>query len=106
MRSSSLKQVDHINNEKRLMAQIDYPFCVNMLGYAKDDQYVYIVMECISGAAIYLTYVAVPLDQRRRNSINYVSWGPIFWPFLRRPARGPTIKALWGTIANRDMYDN
>ena len=28
-------QVDHINNEKRLMAQISYPFIVNMMGYAK-----------------------------------------------------------------------
>jgi len=42
-----LKQVDHINNEKRLMAQIDYPFVVNMMGYAKDDRFVYIIMECI-----------------------------------------------------------
>jgi len=47
-----LKQVDHINNEKRLMAQIDYPFVVNMLGYAKDDSYVYIIMECITGGEL------------------------------------------------------
>ena len=26
-----LKQVDHINNEKKLMAQIDHPFVVNMV---------------------------------------------------------------------------
>jgi protein kinase A len=48
-----LKQVDHINNEKRLMAQIDYPFVVNMMGYTKDDRYVYIVMECISGGELF-----------------------------------------------------
>jgi len=48
-----LKQVDHINNEKRLMAQIDYPFIVNMLGYAKDEHYVYIVMEIISGGELF-----------------------------------------------------
>mmetsp|Transcript_28704 Transcript_28704/g.63475 ORF Transcript_28704/g.63475 Transcript_28704/m.63475 type:complete len:308 (+) Transcript_28704:98-1021(+) len=48
-----LKQVDHINNEKRLMAQIDYPFCVNMVGYSKDDHYVYIIMECISGGELF-----------------------------------------------------
>ena len=29
------RQVDHINNEKRLMAQISYPFIVNMMGYSK-----------------------------------------------------------------------
>mmetsp|Transcript_54283 Transcript_54283/g.168042 ORF Transcript_54283/g.168042 Transcript_54283/m.168042 type:complete len:327 (+) Transcript_54283:128-1108(+) len=49
-----LKQVDHINNEKRLMAQIDYPFIVNMFGHAKDDRYVYIVMECIGGGELFV----------------------------------------------------
>lgn len=47
------KQVDHINNERRLMAQISYPFVVNMLGYAKDNVYVYIVMECINGGELF-----------------------------------------------------
>merc|ERR1712003_415919 len=49
-----LKQVDHINNEKRLMAQIDYPFIVNMMGYAKDDRFVYIVMEVIGGGELFV----------------------------------------------------
>jgi len=48
-----LKQVDHINNEKRLMGQIDYPFVVNMTGYAKDDRFVYIIMECIGGGELF-----------------------------------------------------
>ncbi|CAE8603290.1 unnamed protein product [Polarella glacialis] len=48
-----LKQVDHINNEKRLMAQISYPFVVNMMGYAKDDHFVYIVMESINGGELF-----------------------------------------------------
>merc|ERR1711937_1003872 len=42
-----------INNEKRLMAQIDYPFVVNMMGYTKDDRFVYIVMECIGGGELF-----------------------------------------------------
>merc|ERR1712039_869965 len=49
-----LKQVDHINNEKRLMAQIDYPFIVNMIGYSKDDRFIYIVMECIGGGELFV----------------------------------------------------
>jgi len=48
-----LKQVDHINSEKRLMAQIDYPFIVNLIGYSKDDYYVYIMMECVSGGELF-----------------------------------------------------
>jgi len=48
-----LKQVDHINNEKRLMAQLSYPFIVNMMGYSKDDRFVYIIMECIGGGELF-----------------------------------------------------
>jgi len=49
-----LKQVDHINNEKKLMAQIDHPFVVCMIGFAKDDRFVYIVMECIGGGELFV----------------------------------------------------
>jgi len=48
-----LKQVDHINNEKRLMAQINFPFVVNMMGYLRDPQFIYIVMECIFGGELF-----------------------------------------------------
>jgi len=48
-----LKQVDHINNEKKLMAAIDHPFVVNMMGYTKDDRFVYIIMECIGGGELF-----------------------------------------------------
>lgn len=36
LRQAQSFQVDHINNEKRLMAQISYPFIVNMMGYSKE----------------------------------------------------------------------
>merc|ERR1711957_360273 len=48
-----LKQVDHINNEKRLMAQINFPFVVNMMGYFRDPQFIYIVMECVFGGELF-----------------------------------------------------
>jgi len=48
-----LKQVDHINNEKKLMAAIDHPFVVNMMGFTKDDRFVYIIMECIGGGELF-----------------------------------------------------
>jgi len=48
-----LKQVDHINNEKRLMAQIDHPFIVCMTGYSKDDRFIFIIMECIKGGELF-----------------------------------------------------
>jgi len=48
-----LKQVDHINNEKRLMAQIPHPFIVSMIGFTKDEYYVYIVMEVVTGGELF-----------------------------------------------------
>ena len=48
-----LEQVDHINNVKRVMAQIDLPFIVNTMGYARDAQYIYIVMKCITGGGLF-----------------------------------------------------
>jgi len=48
-----LKQVDHINNEKNLMAQLTNPFIVNMIGYTKDDRFVYIIMEIIRGGELF-----------------------------------------------------
>eukprot|EP00931_Biecheleriopsis_adriatica_P016939 TRINITY_DN12326_c0_g2_i1.p1 TRINITY_DN12326_c0_g2~~TRINITY_DN12326_c0_g2_i1.p1 ORF type:complete len:408 (+),score=100.42 TRINITY_DN12326_c0_g2_i1:84-1307(+) len=48
-----LGKVDHIKNEKRLMAQISYPFVVKMVGYTKSDYFVYIIMEMIAGGELY-----------------------------------------------------
>ena len=48
-----LKQVDHINAERNLMAQINHPFAVNMFGSFKDDRYVFIVMEVVTGGEMF-----------------------------------------------------
>merc|ERR1712139_237068 len=48
-----LKQVDHINAERNLMQQINHPFAVNMFGSFKDDRYVFIVMEVVSGGEMF-----------------------------------------------------
>ena len=36
----------------------------------------------------------------------YASWGPMFWPFLRSPARAPTIRAVRATVAIKNIFDN
>merc|ERR1719388_789595 len=48
-----LKQVDHINAERNLMQQINHPFAVNMFGSFKDDRYVFIVMEVVTGGEMF-----------------------------------------------------
>ena len=41
-----------------------------------------------------------------KKSICYVSWDSIFWPFHRRSARAPTIKAVRGTVAIKGIFDS
>ena len=38
--------------------------------------------------------------------IDYASWAPIFWPFLRSSGRAPTIKAVRGTVAGKGVFDD
>ena len=35
---------------------------------------------------------------------DYASWCPIFWPFLRRSARAPTIKSARGNVAIQGVF--
>merc|ERR1712118_339660 len=35
------------------MGSLSYPFMVNMTGYCKDDRYIYIIMECITGGEMF-----------------------------------------------------
>jgi serine/threonine protein kinase len=48
-----LKQVDHINSERSIMAQLNHPFIVNMHGSFKDERFIYIVMECVGGGELF-----------------------------------------------------
>ena len=48
-----LKQVDHINAERAVLQHLDHPFIVNMKASFKDDHYLYIVMECVSGGELF-----------------------------------------------------
>ncbi|EAN32661.1 cAMP-dependent protein kinase catalytic subunit [Theileria parva strain Muguga] len=43
------KQVDHIISENKLLGSVSHPFIVNLLGSYKDDYYLYLVMEYVSG---------------------------------------------------------
>ena len=48
-----------------------------------------------------ITYKKRIKDHRHQNFhyAEYASWCPRFWPFLRSPARAPTINAIRGTVA-------
>ena len=48
-----LRQVDHINAERSILQQISHPFIVNMKAAFKDNLYLYIAMECVSGGELF-----------------------------------------------------
>lgn len=48
-----LKQVEHTLNEKKILAAINFPFIVNLEYHFKDNSYLYMVMEFVSGGEMF-----------------------------------------------------
>lgn len=48
-----LKQVDHIKNEKEILATVQHPFIVNLIESFQDDQNLYLVFDFIQGGELF-----------------------------------------------------
>ncbi|KAL1123728.1 hypothetical protein AAG570_001501 [Ranatra chinensis] len=48
-----LKQVEHVKNEKNILAQISHPFIVNLLWHYHDTCYLYMVFEYVCGGELF-----------------------------------------------------
>nr|KAG5685907.1 hypothetical protein BaRGS_005416 [Batillaria attramentaria] len=48
-----LKQVEHIKNEKEILADISHPFIVNMTWSHKDNTFLYMLMEYVPGGELF-----------------------------------------------------
>ncbi|OZJ03458.1 hypothetical protein BZG36_02754, partial [Bifiguratus adelaidae] len=48
-----LKQVEHTNDERRLLASVSNPFLVNMWGTFQDDANLYLVMDYVPGGELF-----------------------------------------------------
>ncbi|KAJ3109960.1 camp-dependent protein kinase catalytic subunit [Physocladia obscura] len=48
-----MKQVEHTINERNILARLDYPFLVNMLGTLQDSANLYFVLEFIQGGELF-----------------------------------------------------
>lgn len=47
------RQVEHVNNERKILSRLDNPFVVKILGSFQDDRYIYMVQEYIPGGELY-----------------------------------------------------
>ncbi|KAJ3194934.1 hypothetical protein HK101_001544 [Irineochytrium annulatum] len=48
-----LKQVEHINSEKQILSQIQFPFIVNLLCTFQDDRNVFMLLEYVVGGELF-----------------------------------------------------
>jgi serine/threonine protein kinase len=48
-----LKQVEHINSERAILAEIKFPFIVNLLCTFQDDHHVYMLLEYVVGGELF-----------------------------------------------------
>lgn len=48
-----LKQVEHINSEKQILAQVHYPFIVNLFTTFQDDRHLYMLLEYVIGGELF-----------------------------------------------------
>lgn len=48
-----LKQIEHVKNEKEILAQISHPFIVNMMWAYHDNTYLYMLLEFVPGGELF-----------------------------------------------------
>lgn len=51
-----LRQVEHVNNEKNILASISHPFIVNMIWTYHDNRFLYMLLEYVPGGELF-TYL-------------------------------------------------
>ena len=49
----ALFQVEHILEEKRVLAAVSNPFLVNLLGHMKDNANLYLVLDFVAGGELF-----------------------------------------------------
>lgn len=73
-----LKQVDHVISENKILADIDHPFLVGLQGFDQDSQYLYFLLEYISGGELF-TYLRTEGTLEPNNARFY--WGQVVLMF-------------------------
>ena len=54
----SKRQVDHVNNERKLLSMCDHPFVIELFGSFQDKDYLYLLLELVLGGELF-TYLDV-----------------------------------------------
>lgn len=47
------KHVDHIENEKKILEQLEHPFILDYFGFMQDNMYIYFVTELLKGGDLF-----------------------------------------------------
>jgi serine/threonine protein kinase len=50
----ALKQVEHTNNEQRILTSIEHPFIVTLWGIFQCSTYLYMVMDFVPGGELFM----------------------------------------------------
>jgi serine/threonine protein kinase len=48
-----MKQVEHTNNEQRMLECVQHPFIINLWGYFQDTANLYMVMDFVPGGELF-----------------------------------------------------
>lgn len=83
-----MRQVDHTNNEQRLLLAVQYPFIVNLWGTFQDFTNLYMVMDFVAGGELFTLL--------RRSNVSYLS------PFHARYGCGCVTG--WNVMLSKCVY--
>jgi len=66
-----MKQVEHTNDERRMLQKVKHPFLITLWGTFQDSKNLYMVMDFVEGGEL---FSLLRKSQVRRTSVSYCNW--------------------------------
>lgn len=76
-----LKQVEHTNNERSLLSQVESPFIVRMVCTFQDERHLYIILEYVSGGELFSLLRKVRVRSHYNLQLQVIHGCPSFLDF-------------------------
>lgn len=84
-----MKQVEHTNDERRMLAEVKHPFLLTLWGTFQDCRNLYMVMDFVEGGELFSLLrksgVSDPSRQRARSMLMAPSASRTLWPSSTQP---------------------